>query len=74
MTGTEHYRESERLLKVAAKSPSGEQRVDCLAAAQVHATLAAAAATALGGTRTGAMPAADYEAWLAAAGEKAAGR
>ncbi|MFE0692848.1 hypothetical protein [Streptomyces sp. NPDC058869] len=41
MTGPEHYRESERLLKVATKSPSGQQRIDCLAAAQVHATLAA---------------------------------
>ncbi|MFE3487502.1 helix-turn-helix domain-containing protein [Streptomyces griseus] len=40
MTGPEHYRESERLLKVATKSPSGQQRIDCLAAAQVHATLA----------------------------------
>ncbi|MEU1443050.1 hypothetical protein [Streptomyces mirabilis] len=40
MTGPDHYRESERLLKVATESPSGSQRVDCIAAAQVHATLA----------------------------------
>lgn len=45
MTGPEHHRESERLLQVAKDSPSGQQRVDCLAAAQVHAILALAEST-----------------------------
>jgi hypothetical protein len=77
MTGPEHYREAERLLSEAGVGGAEGTyfvRPESLAAAQVHATLAAAAATALGSTRTGAMPAADYEAWRAAAGDEAAGR
>lgn len=54
MTGPEHYREAERLLDLAdhgAESDDGyrmtsEWDADMLAAAQVHATLATAAATA----------------------------
>jgi hypothetical protein len=68
MTGPEHYCESERLLKVAAKSPSGEQRVDCLAAAQVHATLALAASTAIPTARTHLL--AEMKAWSEAAATK----
>ena len=46
MTGPTHYREAERLLEAAANGePPGTDRL--LAAAQVHATLALAAATAL---------------------------
>ncbi|MFJ4785073.1 hypothetical protein [Streptomyces sp. NPDC088794] len=72
MNGPQHYLEAERLTEVA-KTGTAEQRTACLAAAQVHATLAEAAATALGRTHTGSMPAADYEAWRAAAGYKVAG-
>ncbi len=54
MTGPEHYRESERLL-ASTQGSDGEVASDdatlaistTLAAAQVHATLALAAATAL---------------------------
>lgn len=44
MNGPEHYAEAERLLEEMDYSTSA----DTLAAAQVHATLALAAATALG--------------------------
>lgn len=54
MTGPEHYKEAERLLEFADRRVSetwaaetGEQKADVIAAAQVHATLALAAATAL---------------------------
>ena len=51
MTGPEHYLEAERLLGAVEKTPDagGEAAEYCrqeLAAAQVHATLALAAATA----------------------------
>lgn len=45
MTGPEHYKEAERLLEyVKGVAPAG--RPDVLAMAQIHATLALAAATA----------------------------
>lgn len=47
MTGPEHYQEAERLLTVCAGNRGSELDVVCTAAAQVHATLALAAATAL---------------------------
>ena len=48
MTGPEHYRTAEQLLDWAANSePGGETERYRLSAAQVHATLALAAATAL---------------------------
>lgn len=48
MTGPEHYREAEKHLAVAAKNfLAGDDTSSALAAAQVHATLALAAATAL---------------------------
>lgn len=46
MTGPEHYREAERLLEQAAGLTATAYEGDELAAAQVHATLALAAATA----------------------------
>lgn len=58
-TGTEHYQEAERLLREQGK----------LAAAQVHATLALAAATALGRVTDGGPTSADRSAWIAAASE-----
>lgn len=47
MTGPEHYREAERLLDEVMSSSTVRPNVDAinLAAAQVHATLALAAAT-----------------------------
>ncbi|WP_103338760.1 hypothetical protein [Amycolatopsis sp. CA-126428] len=46
MTGPEHYREAERLIR--ASSGDYVEAGDALAEAQVHATLALAAATASG--------------------------
>lgn len=66
MTGPEHYREAERLLEEACDP--ADHGVGALHAhiglAQVHATLALAAATAVAdcGARDG-MDAADFEAW-----------
>lgn len=58
MTGPEHYREAERLLAESAVNGSEGTyfvRPESLAAAQVHATLALAAATA-GRSSSGPMP------------------
>jgi hypothetical protein len=54
MTGPEHYAEAERLISLARRDPghgelygnSSRQLANILADAQVHATLAVAAATA----------------------------
>ena len=66
MTGPEHYLEAESLLgsAVEAEGGSADERY-LLAAAQVHATLASAAATALG---TGGAPVDDWREWRLAAG------
>ncbi len=78
MTGPEHYIEAERLLQ-SMKTDRGALLIDegtaeVLAAAQVHATLASAAATALGvpldGETDSGMPQRDAEAWWAVAGVK----
>lgn len=56
MTGPEHYREAERLLFEAGKLYAGDQREPgLLAEAQIHATLALAAATAANIRRNGAV-------------------
>lgn len=51
MNGTEHYQEAERLLEYATTPPDERdftaRSAELIAAAQVHATLALAAATAL---------------------------
>lgn len=74
MTGPEHYCEAQRLL---AMRPGGRIYGDQIwhrpspedvARAQVHATLALAAATALT-TRPHGMPPADTTAWMATAAE-----
>lgn len=72
MNGHEHYAEAERLLKGVKPVAGGEgdfaveDRRASLAAAQVHATLALAAATALGvSSDLGRRP------WNEAAGEAA---
>lgn len=68
MTGVEHYKMAESLLKVA-----DEGSVDwepTVATAQVHATLAVAAATALGREGEGrTQPSKDKAAWFDAAAE-----
>jgi hypothetical protein len=64
MTGPEHYREAERLLAL-----------NMLARAQVHATLAGAAATAMSHWNSPAdlpMPLDDRLAWLSTASEQPA--
>ena len=69
MTGPEHYREAERLLGLAHERSDdifGEQLGPTLAAAQAHALLALAAATAVRST-------ADERSWLDAAATKLGG-
>ncbi|GIF08698.1 hypothetical protein [Actinoplanes siamensis] len=73
MTGPEHYLEAESLLEMADDLPASKSvdRDYFAAAAQTHATLALAAATALqvpGGEDAG-MRLADAEAWEAACAE-----
>ncbi|OQQ13036.1 hypothetical protein B0675_40170 [Streptomyces sp. M41(2017)] len=71
MTGPEHYSESERLIELAKASPQ-QKRQDCLAAAQIHATLALAAATAIPATRSQLL--AEMKAWSDVAATKHKGR
>lgn len=85
MTGPEHYREAERLQTEAdkwanadrgwmAQMPTEERisrRMADLADAQVHATLAVAAATALSSVEGAGMSVADYDAWAAVASDQA---
>ncbi|MER8219736.1 hypothetical protein ABTZ58_03880 [Streptomyces sp. NPDC094143] len=71
MTGPEHYREAERLIR-SLKTDSGAVYIEpgneqVSAIAQVHATLALAAATAMSGTKNGMAPV-DFKAWDAVAG------
>lgn len=69
MNGPEHYRRAEELLADITRSDGsvdfGDGGEAFVAAAQVHATLALAAATALTG---GGLPGADYTAWNEVAG------
>lgn len=72
MNGPEHYREAERLISDATDNDGDISATDefvtaTLAAAQVHATLALAAATALNDAEEG-MALADNRAWKNAAG------
>jgi hypothetical protein len=46
MNGPEHYREAERLAELATEAPTAERAMYLAAKAQVHASLALAAATA----------------------------
>jgi len=72
MTGPEHYAEAERLLAVADRHARGvtydQEWTLPLTAAQVHATLALAAATAVG------TAAPDGHAWADAAATRLAAR
>jgi hypothetical protein len=66
MTGPEHYHEAQQLLADPNYGePKGIGRSETIAAAQVHATLALAAATALVGDSPQ-----DVQAWRRAAGAK----
>ena len=77
MTGPEHYAAAERLLRILTKPVEhGGTVIDAsmnpnvAAAAQAHATLALAAATALGHcTPEDTFPDADRRAWYVAASE-----
>jgi len=60
MSGPEHYHAAELLLAEAREQP-GEASARSMAAAQVHATLALAAATALHGVS-------DHRHWFEATG------
>ena len=62
-TGPEHYQAAERCM--SSVDDDSDLSMALLAEAQVHATLALAAATAL--THFGELPGADCEAWLDAA-------
>lgn len=63
MTGPEHYRLAEKCLY--SVDDDSDTAMALLATAQVHATLALAAATAV--SSTGDMPIPDSDAWIAAA-------
>jgi hypothetical protein len=68
MTGPEHYREAERCL--AEVDDDSQTAMALLAEAQLHATLALAAATALGREGEGrTQPSKDKAAWFDAAAE-----
>ncbi|CAL9367649.1 hypothetical protein [Streptomyces sp. enrichment culture] len=70
MTGPEHYMEAERCLGFASQDEGGSSMERYhLDAAQAHATLALAAATALPQQRM--MALAEYKAWAGVAAEKA---
>jgi hypothetical protein len=67
-SGPDHYRRAEELLQNAyGAEPRCPEEASALAAAQVHAALANAAATAL--STFGTMPLAEYQAWADACGE-----
>lgn len=61
MNGPEHYKLAEDLLIEAEDAPTPEQTETCLRRAQLHATLALAAATALRGMND--MPNPEYDQW-----------
>lgn len=67
MTGPEHYREAEKSLDLAASvHPASVERNMALATAQVHATLALAAASAMGIDKSGTKDV--WDEWVAAFG------
>lgn len=77
MNGPEHYQEAERLVspRTVRSLSGGEMRdvqptLETILQAQVHATLALAAA--LGLSNNGEMPIRDSDAWIAATSGQAA--
>lgn len=67
MTGVEHYLAAERILQDVESGTTVEDVSAWLAAAQVHATLAQAAASAMGAAD---MDSADFDAWDRVCGVK----
>ena len=65
MTGAEHYAEAERMITLMDDGAADWEPL--AASAQVHATLALAAATALGGGEG--PPAPDWDVWYRTASE-----
>lgn len=75
MTGPEHYTAAERIIREATDIlAEGAPAADLIAVAQVHATLANAAATAMCGYAEDGLPAADFHAWDKVAGVVGADR
>jgi hypothetical protein len=70
MTGPEHYKKAEELLANSIGPDWRTRGPERFAEAQVHATLALAAA--YGMSRNGEMPIADSDAWIAATTGQAA--
>lgn len=72
MDGPSHYREAEQLIREAESAGDGEPTIwsveEALATAQVHATLALAAATALSDGEG--LSLRDYSAWCDVAAKK----
>ena len=67
MTGPEHYRKAEQEMQIAEQAEAESHlEVYSLAVAQVHATLAMAAAVGLN-DHEGGMPPGDWSAWRAVA-------
>jgi hypothetical protein len=71
MTGPEHYREAERLAKLASDYDGlpNNHHIQAGQLSQAHATLALAAATALVMGDNGNTPLRAYDAWAEVAGE-----
>jgi hypothetical protein len=68
MNGPEHFAKAELFMRYAAENDlGGPAERTALAAAQVHATLSLAAATAMAANPAGQMPQADWSAWHRAA-------
>ena len=68
MTGPEHYREAERLIAEMPRRDLPHEDIAMIQRdAQIHATLALAAATAVLPGIAGMAPLADYKAWAGVA-------
>lgn len=63
MTGPEHYLAAQGWLKDSSQPLGSERRAQQLAVAQVHATLALAAATAMAGYDATGLSTPDFAAW-----------
>ena len=63
MTGPEHYQLAERIIEASDQPGNGPARDVLLANAQVHATLALAAATAMASSCADGMYDRDWRAW-----------
>lgn len=66
MTGPDHYRKAEQLLRILDRGTEGDDAQVIATMAAAHATLALAAATALNDAISG-VPLEDYDAWTATA-------